>query len=144
MNEDGRHLSGGNRGRTQGAVGVEGTRSEHGEGSVVAEPSPAQTMSPQPACRVPPTEAFEHSPLPSSVTAAATPTTANRDAGCGNFRYAAPVLAGRTGTRISTRISSSPTAVDIRPLNQSSTFTVRRPFAPSQTISAPSAMIAAG
>ena len=42
------------------------------------------------------------------------------------------------------RISSSPTAVAINPLNQSSTFTVRRPLAPSQTISAPSAIIAAG
>src|SRR5256885_16801704 len=76
---------------------------------------------------VTPTEAFEHAPLPSSVTAAATPTTAKREAGCGNFRYAAPLLAGRTGTRISTRISSSPTPVAIRPLHPASPFTVRRP-----------------
>jgi len=93
---------------------------------------------------VTPIDALEQAPLPSSVTAAATPTTANREAGCGNFMYAAPVLAGSTGTRTSTRISSSPTAVVINPLNQSSTFTVRRPLAPSHTISAPSAMIAAG
>src|SRR5206468_8018393 len=44
---------------------------------------------------VTPIDALEQAPLPSSVTAAATPTTANREAGCGNFMYAAPVLAGR-------------------------------------------------
>jgi hypothetical protein len=35
---------------------------------------------------VTPTEAFEHTPLLSSVIDAATPTTAKREAGCGNFR----------------------------------------------------------
>jgi len=42
------------------------------------------------------------------------------------------------------RISLSFTAVSIRPLNQSSTFTVRLPLAPSHTNSKPSAMAVAG
>src|SRR5204862_6119533 len=73
---------------------------------------------------VTPMLALLHVPLPSVVTTAATPTMAKRDAGCGNFRYAEPVPFASAGTRIWTRSSSFLPAVDIRPRDQPSTFTV--------------------
>src|SRR3990172_8281890 len=82
--------------------------------------------------------------LPSAVTRAATPTTAKREAGWGNFMYAIPVPASQDGIRISTRISSGWRAVVRRPLKKSSTLIVRLPLGPSATSSAPSAMTAAG
>src|SRR5207253_10407177 len=73
---------------------------------------------------------FDNEPAPSQISTlslhdalpiSATPTMVNREAGCGNFMYEAPLLTTKTSTRISTRSSSSPTAVTINPLNQSST-----------------------
>src|SRR5437773_11171704 len=93
---------------------------------------------------VTPTPALTHTPCLSSVTAAQTPTTAKREAGCGNFMYAAPELAGSSGTRTWTRSSRSLSAVAMSPRNHWSTPTFRLPFGPSQTSSAPRAITAAG
>ena len=92
---------------------------------------------------VTPTWAALHLPVPSSVTAAATPHTANREAGCGCFTYAAPPCPP-VGMRISVSTSSGPSAVVKRSLKKSSTLIVRAPFGPTAFTSAPSASRTAG
>ena len=91
-----------------------------------------------------PMRAFVHLP-PSRVSDrghAAPPRSARRDAGTSCTRR--PPFRPPAGMRTSVRISSAPSAVVRRPLKKSSALIVRLPFGPSATISAPSAIMAAG
>ena len=80
----------------------------------------------------------------STVTTAATPTTAYREAGCACFRYAAPVPAPVAGT--CTDVTSSPgsSAVANMPRKKSSAAISRSPLLPVAVIVAPSALSTVG
>jgi hypothetical protein len=83
-------------------------------------------------------------PAASSVTTAAMPTTAKREAGWGYFSYALPLRGGSRGMRISVSTSSGASAVVSRLTKKPDTGIVRSPWRPTARIVASSASITAG
>src|SRR5271169_4058862 len=83
-------------------------------------------------------------PLASTVTWAATAAVANSPTLRSSLRYAPPLRAGGTGTRISVRISPGCSAVLNNDKKKSSTGMILSPCAPVATTCAPSASMVAG